>query len=186
MLAAAPITQGIRYITARAEFLPISPQKASIVTVSSAFYWFDRSRFFSEAARILETGGWLIIYDNAFSGQMIGNPKFSSWIKQEYWLRYPYAPTLNGGTPINHIETTAFGFSLEEERYQNEWSFTYSELVDYLLSLSNITWAIENQEVSVEEIARWLRQQLKVFFTQEHHQFLFHGPLYYLHYYTCG
>lgn len=180
MLQAAPFDKKVHYLVARAEYLPVASNEATIITVSSAFYWFNRPQFFSEASRILESEGWVIIYDNAFSGEMIGNSNFSKWMQDKYWFRYPYPTSLNSSPPLRQVEAIAYGFDLEEEHYENEWSFTCSELVDYLLSLSNVSWAIEKKEESLEGIADWLKQELQGFFKNERHQFLFHGPLLYL------
>jgi SAM-dependent methyltransferase len=181
MLELAPVAPAVHYVVAGAEQLPLSGHQAALITVSSAFYWFDRRRFFNEAARVLAPDGWVIIYDNAFSGQMVGNSDFAQWMKEDFWVKYPYPPGLKSSRPLQAAEANSFGFSLEEERYQNTWSFSWAELVEYLLSLSNITWAIENGRESLQAITGWLEGQLKPFFSQERHEFWFNGPLLYLH-----
>ena len=47
-----------------------------LVTVSSASHWFDIDALLDEARRILKPNGWLVIYENNFTGKMEGNDDF--------------------------------------------------------------------------------------------------------------
>ncbi len=70
MLDRAPREAGVQYVEASAEDLPFADGSFRLVTVALALHWFERSRFLTEASRVLNLGGWLIIYDNGFFGEM--------------------------------------------------------------------------------------------------------------------
>jgi ubiquinone/menaquinone biosynthesis C-methylase UbiE len=72
MLARAARAEGVEYVEAPAEDLPFPEGTFDLATVSSSFHWFDRARFLAEARRVLRSEGWLVVYDNAFRGEMRG------------------------------------------------------------------------------------------------------------------
>lgn len=55
---------GIRVVNAAAEALPVEDARCGLIIVAQALHWFDRSRFFAEAARVLAPGGLLAILNN--------------------------------------------------------------------------------------------------------------------------
>jgi ubiquinone/menaquinone biosynthesis C-methylase UbiE len=66
MLAQATREAGVRYVEAPAEDLPFADDSFCLVTVALALHWFERSRFLTEVRRVLDPGGWLVVYDNGF------------------------------------------------------------------------------------------------------------------------
>ncbi len=54
----------ITFVNGAAENLPIRAASAELVTVAQAAHWFDRPLFYTEAARVLEPGGYLGIMQN--------------------------------------------------------------------------------------------------------------------------
>lgn len=54
----------IHYLEAPAEELPLFDRTANLMTVGQALHWFDRPRFYDEAARTIAPGGWLAILYN--------------------------------------------------------------------------------------------------------------------------
>jgi ubiquinone/menaquinone biosynthesis C-methylase UbiE len=53
-----------RFITGRAEALPVDTQSAVLVTAATAAHWFDRPKFYVEAARVLKPGGSIALLQN--------------------------------------------------------------------------------------------------------------------------
>lgn len=88
MLARAPREAGVRYVEAPAEDLSFADDSFRLVTVALALHWFERSRFLTEARRVLDPGGWLVVYDNVFLGEMKENPKHEWWYREDYLARY--------------------------------------------------------------------------------------------------
>ncbi len=85
MLAAAPRAAGLRYVVAAAEALPLAEGVFDLLTVALAFHWFERERFLAEARRVLRPEGWLVIYNNGFSGTMRENADFARWNRGSTW-----------------------------------------------------------------------------------------------------
>jgi SAM-dependent methyltransferase len=80
------------YMNAAAEALPVADSSIDLLTVASALHWFDQPAFFAEAARTLRDGGWLVVYDYYFLGQIEGQPRFSAWNQDVYLQRFPIPP----------------------------------------------------------------------------------------------
>lgn len=54
----------IRFIAGRAEALPADPHSIALVTAATAAHWFDRPKFYAEAARVLAPGASIALVQN--------------------------------------------------------------------------------------------------------------------------
>lgn len=180
MLAAASKSTGIQYIQSPAEELPIRSHSTDLMTTFLAFHWFDQERFFAEARRVLKEKAWLVISNNGFTGQMIGNAEFEKWIIEVYDGRYPSPP--RNSTPMTPETAHRHGFHFaREEEYQNEVQFTVEELAAYLVTQSNVIAALEQgNEKNIEAVHRWLIRKIRPLFKTERPAFLFSGYIWYL------
>lgn len=168
----------IYYIAGQGENLPFKDDTFDLLTASSAFHWFDRKPFLSEAARVLRPSGVLAIYDNYFSGSAVETDELRHWVFEAYRSRYP-APAR--GSLAFGPSTVKVGFRVVfQDEYENQVSFTQDELVGYLLTQSNVIAALEDGRESAEEAARWLGQELGGFFTSGTLTILFGGPIWIL------
>ena len=179
MLGAADKTTGIPYIQTPAEWLPIKGNSSDLLTTSLAFHWFDPKRFFAEARRVLREDAWLIISNNGFSGQMLGNDEFAEWVTQVYDRRYPSPP--RNSSPMTPEVSQEHGFRFaHEEDYQNGVPFTIEELAAYLVTQSNVIAATQGGKERVEDIFRWILAQTRPLFKTERPVFAFRGYIWYL------
>lgn len=179
MLARAPREAGVRYVEAPAEDLPFADDSFRLVTVALALHWFERSRFLTEARRVLDPGGWLVVYDNVFLGEMKENPKHERWYREDYLARYPSPP--RNKEPLTEDECRKHGLRLvEKERYTNEVSFSIEELTGYLMTQSNVVGAIESGAESLESVHTWLVSSLTPMFRGPRGTFRFGGVIEYL------
>ncbi|MBA2732152.1 MAG: class I SAM-dependent methyltransferase [Acidobacteria bacterium] len=180
MIALAERDERIEYFVADAVRLPFAEGEFDLMTLSSAFHWLDRGKFLREAERVLRSRGWLIIYDNYFSGRMEENATFETWYRQSYLSKYPAPPraklTFAGEDSSND------GFHLAgQEQYQHPMSFSIEGLIDYLMTHSNVIAAVEVGGEDINEVRRWLMETLKPLFGNlEEAIFPFHGPIWYL------
>jgi ubiquinone/menaquinone biosynthesis C-methylase UbiE len=180
MLQLAEKKPGIRYIQSAAEDLEILDGNSfDLLTTSLAFHWFDQKRFFAEVRRLLKKKAWLVIYNNGFSGQMSGSTDFHLWIEQVYLNRYRTPP--RNSIPLTPESAKEYGFEFaHQEDYENEVEFTVEELAAYLTTQSNVISATEQGNEKVEDVYRWLVNQIAPFFHSEKETFVFDGYIWYL------
>jgi SAM-dependent methyltransferase len=180
MIALAERDGRIEYSVADAARLPFAEDAFDLMTLSSAFHWLERSEFLKEAGRVLCPGGWLIVYDNYFSGRMVEQPAFQTWYRESHLKRYPPPP--RASLSFTEEDSGNEGFHLAgHEQYQNAVSFSVGGLIDYLTTHSNVIAAVEGGAEEINEVRLWLAEQLKPLFGDlEEATFLFHGPIWYL------
>ena len=81
MLNVAVEKNKIHYLVAAAEDQPFDNEEFDLITVSSGVHWFNIDAFLNEANRILKQDGWLVIYENYFTGKM---PEKNDFKKNSY------------------------------------------------------------------------------------------------------
>jgi SAM-dependent methyltransferase len=179
MITQADSRPRISYALACAESQPFVDAAFDLVTVSNAFHWFDRAAFLEEAARLLVAGGWLILYDNYFYARMAGNPHFEAWFREEYLRRYP-SPLRSRG-PLDSARVAAHGFELRTTMsYENDVAFTRQELVDYLMTQSNVIVAVEAGPEVALSVRAWLDSEIATLFATPSASFAFGGEIWFL------
>ncbi len=179
MLEEALSDRHIRYVLAPAEQIPFPNASFDLMTVASAFHWLDRTRFLTEASRVLRSSGWLVIYGNGFQSTMHENPAFQQWNEEIYLARYPIPPRNN--QPLTSTEVRRYGLlPLGKETYTNEVVFSPQELANYLMTQSNIIAAVEQGTERAESTYQWLVEQVTPLFPLSKGTFLFGGVIEYL------
>jgi SAM-dependent methyltransferase len=163
MLAQAAPHPRIAYRKGHAEALPFQLESFDLVTVSSAYHWFDHDRFLLEAARVLRPGGWLVLYKAASLGQAVNEPDFDRW-RQEV-LRGRYPRVARNHEVLTAAAAVAIGFS--EVRCETTAFQQTHELADYvenLLTHSSVIRVVDGGREPIEEARAWLRSELAPFF----------------------
>jgi SAM-dependent methyltransferase len=179
MLEFARKNPEIEFLESGAENLPFEDSSFDLLTVSNAFHWFDRSRFLSEANRVLVPGGWLIMYYNAWRSNMLENPDaFKLWA-DIHFKRYPQPP--RDSKPMTETEASSCGFRFDKpETYENTVVFTLSQCVNYLSTQSNMIAKIEQGLLTLEDTLAQIRSELEPIFPSESANFGFSGWIWYL------
>lgn len=159
MLRQAPCGPGVAYAQGHAEDLPFAAASFDVATVALAFHWLDRQRFLPEAHRVLRPGGWLVIYNNWFAGQMAENATFADWYKDVYRIRYP-SPQRNR-QPLSDAEAAAAGFDVLFRDNLSHWlAFDVEGLTEYLMTHSNVISVVAKGRETYADIRAWLVRQL--------------------------
>ena len=180
MITLAPRENRIKYFVAPAENLPFEENEFDLITLSQVFHWLDKDRFFAEANRVLRPNGWLVIYDNYFSGQMMENADFYKWYKEKYLVKYPIPPRAK--IELTEENVSSYGFRLlGEEWNENIVGFSLEAIVDYLVTQSNVIAIVEGGKQKIEEVRAWLTEGIKpIFGDAKERKFLFNTPICYL------
>ncbi len=179
MLAHAPKLPNVTYQQASAESLPFAESTFDLISVSSAFHWFDQDQFLREAARVLKPRGWLFIYKNVFLGDLRENADFKPWLSDVYLAKYKTPPKARKKLTCEY----AAEFSLNlagRENVPNNVPLTCEQLTAYFLSQSNVIAAVEHGTESIEAVAAWIDQGVQPYFKQPVGNFAFTSDIYYL------
>lgn len=179
MLAEAPSHPAIEYLHCPAEELAVPAAEFDILTVSSAFHWFDRAAFLKEASRVLRGHAWMVIYNNGFGGMKVDG--FNEWNQETYVKTFPSPP--RNSLPFTDEEAIQAGFQfLGKEKYQNSVRWGKESFIDYLVTQSNVIAVVENGTRGIDEVREFLSQELIRFFPAQNtmQTFGFGGPIWYL------
>jgi ubiquinone/menaquinone biosynthesis C-methylase UbiE len=178
MLEFAKQIPGIEFLESPAEQLPFEPETFDLITVGMAFHWFDQTRFLLEVNRILKPDGWLILYNNFFGSQMIGNPAFRRWA-DSFYANYPTPARVE--TSTNPVFFSSHGFQLDPlEEVENHVSFTPDELAAYMTTQSNFIAKVEQGTESLEDIHTRIVEAVTPMFAGAQAEFLFSSRIWYL------
>jgi len=167
MLNFAPQADKIHYSIAAAEQQPFADNHFELITVSSGVHWFDIDQFLKEASRLLKSKSWLVLYENYFISEMVGNDNFTNWFPDIYLKKFPSPPRNNSYSWTNeNLISKNFNF-ITEERFKNSITFTKKQLVQYFTTQSNIIAAVEKNQTTYEQVEDWLDLELAPFFEND-------------------
>ncbi len=180
MLEQAMRDDQIDYVACPSEHLAVSDAAVDLVTVSSAFHWFDRDAFLSEAKRVLKPSGWLVIYNNFFFSSMKENVEFRNWFTSTHLKQFPTPPRDDRPFSEQDAEQAGFRF-LEREWYANDILWDASQLVDYLITQTNLSVIVEDGGRTIEDVKEYVGKEVGPFFPSAGRAtFEFGGPIWYL------
>jgi ubiquinone/menaquinone biosynthesis C-methylase UbiE len=167
MLNFALQPEKIHYSIASAEQQPFIDNNFDLITVSSGVHWFDIDKFLIEANRLLKSKSWLVLYENYFISEMVGNDHFKNWFPDVYLKKFP-SPPRNSAYPWTKENLNSKNFNLvTEERFRNAVAFNKKQLSLYFTTQSNIIAAVEKNETTYEQVESWLEKELASFFDDD-------------------
>ncbi|TKT87637.1 class I SAM-dependent methyltransferase [Dyadobacter frigoris] len=167
MLNFALHSDKIHYLIALAEQQPFGDNIFDLITVSSGVHWFDIDKFLIEANRLLKSRSWLVLYENHFIAEMVGNDNFTDWFPNVYLKKFPSPPRNSAYAWTNeNLNPKNFNF-ITEERFKNSIILTKQQLALYFTTQSNIISAVEKNQTTYEQVESWLDQELTPFFDND-------------------
>lgn len=172
MLSHAIPHERIQFVEGSAERMPFANTTFGLISVALALHWFDQRKFFQEARRLLRPGGWLVIYTDGFTGRMIGNDKFEQWNRGEYLTQYPTPP--RNSQSLMELDASEYGFAPHaSDQFLHEVEFTPDQLVNYLITQTNVISAVEGGTEDLRSIIDWISNSVRPMFVKEKASFLF-------------
>ncbi|MBP19056.1 MAG: methyltransferase domain-containing protein [Pseudomonadales bacterium] len=169
----------VHYQVASAENMPFEDDSFQLLTAGLAFHWFDQSAFLTEARRVLQSGGWLVVYNSFFKGKMIENDSFKEWALGVYPQRFPKPPRHAEGIRDENIDP--FGFKLKgHEKFTHDEVMSVAQLVEYLLTHTNVIAMVESGSTPLDDAASWITSSVTPFFKAERGTMQFGGDIWYL------
>lgn len=154
----------IHYSIAIANQQPFPDKSFDLITVSSGVHWFEIDQFLKEANRLLKSRSWLILYENYFIAEMVGNDHFKNWFNTVYLKKFPSPPRHNDYPWTNeNLNPRNFTF-VTEERFKNEVVFNKKQLALYFTTQSNVISAVEGNQTTYGQVEDWLDKELAPFF----------------------
>jgi len=163
MLAQVSRHARIQYCKGYAESLPCRPEDFDLVSVSSAYHWFDHELFLGEAARVLRSGGWLVLYKAGSTGRPSHRPEFERWRRDVLNERYPKVARNN--EPLTAERAMQFGFrELFCETLTHTQLHTLDDYIQNLLTHSSLIRMVDGGHEPIAVARAWLRTELLQFF----------------------
>lgn len=180
MIAHAPRDARINYVVAVAERLPFTGQAFDLLTLSQVSHWLNRQAFFKEARRVMRPACWLVAYDAYFSARTVESTDFQAWHRDVYLRSYPSPPRAPVALSAADVEGT--GIQLRaDERLKHTIRFTVEQVVEYLLTQSNVIAAVEGESQEIGMVRQWLTENIQPLFAgRSEIAFLFDIPVWYL------
>jgi ubiquinone/menaquinone biosynthesis C-methylase UbiE len=167
MLNFALDSDRIYYSIASAKQQPFADNALDLITVSSGVHWFDIDKFLIEANRLLKSKSWLVLYENFFISEMIGNNSFTNWFPNVYLKKFP-SPLRNNAYSWTNENLISKNLNfITEERFKNAITFNKKQLALYFTTQSNIIAAVEKNQTTYEQVENWLNQELASFFESD-------------------
>jgi len=167
MLNFALQSDKIHYSIAPAEQQPFTDNYFDLITVSSGVHWFNIDKFLAEANRLLKSKSWLVLYENHFIAEMVGNDNFTNWFQHVYLKKFPSPPRNNSYSWTNENLNPKNFIFVTEEKFKNSINFNKKQLALYFTTQSNIIAAVEKNKITFEQVEGWLDQELVSFFDNE-------------------
>lgn len=169
----------VTYIHAPAEHLPFAHQAFDVITVCGAIDWIDRKQFLPEGRRVLKEKGWLIIYDNSITDEMRESTAYTRWYREQYLCRYPRPP--RNESPVTQSDCQPHGLCLvKAEQYTNDVVWSLDAYVNFIMTQSNVTAAIESGREDENSVRTWMYKTLCPILPQNQGTFVFRGYIWYI------
>lgn len=161
MLSQVEENPKIEYVLAAAENIEIQERFVDLITVSSAFHWFDQEAFLKSSYSLIEINKYLVIHNNYFTSRTTDNESnlFNSWMKESYLKKF-ISPRRNLKS-VSESEILSIGFEITgDDKFENKVLMSKLDLIDYLITQSNIISNEEIENYSLDEVKYWLSNEL--------------------------
>ena len=134
-----------------AERIPLDDSSVDAAFVAEAFHWFDSHAAVRELARVLRSGGTLVVCFNDYSLLPQLPEEFRITLRDATKdLPAPGGPKVQSGAWKRGFDGAPFD-ALEEEHHRHEWSTTRESLAAYFVSTSSMGSLPEGERVALRQ-----------------------------------
>ncbi|MDR9900967.1 methyltransferase domain-containing protein [Aetokthonos hydrillicola Thurmond2011] len=154
-----PVAAMAHSVCAAAEALPFADQTFALATAAGSLnYVSDLDASFAEVARVLRPGAWFVVYDFSAGKRFAdGDPTLSEWFAQ-FQARYPNPPAgsarvLDPGR-LAHLCGPRFR-PAHSEILEIVLELSPGFYLNYMLTETNVAYAVEQGAASLSEIRDW-------------------------------
>ena len=167
-----------RFYVSKAEEneIPIIPY--DIITAAGVVNWVDKDLFLSNAEKILNNNGLIVVYDFWITNRMNNKPEYTKWYQEEYLKMFP-KPYRKESVWDQSDLTNAFKME-NRITYDLSYEFSLEEFIDFMMIQSNVNEKIERKTLSVEEVRDWMISSLQPIFDGKKRTLIFEGYNWYI------
>jgi SAM-dependent methyltransferase len=176
---AASVAPDAHFAVGRAEALPVRSGSIGLITAAGSLNYADLDRFFPEAARVLEPGGVVVVYDFSPGRRFPDSSGLDEWFAA-FMERYPPPPGEGRELSPRRLAEWSTLFRLKsEEDFEVALPLTPAFYLDYVLTETNVAYAVR-KGAALEEIRGWCAETLGPVFGRRSREVLFRGYIAYL------
>lgn len=153
-----------RFVIAEAERLPFADASFDLVAAAGSLNYADLPSAFAEVARVLTRDGTFLLYDFSPPRRSVSDGDLERWFAS-FERRFPWPP---GWEPVDVRELPLGGYGLRLLRYADveaRLTMTFDAYLRYMLSETNVEYAIARGAGSAEQVRDWCRETLKAVFS---------------------
>jgi SAM-dependent methyltransferase len=155
------VAPGARFIVGVAEHLPFADGSFDLLAAAGALNYGDLDLVLPEVARVLDEGGWLLVYDFSGGRRLAGDWRLDAWFAA-FEARYAYPPGY--AMDVRRLPFAAVGLRLEHyEEMEVAIPMTGQAYLAYVLGETNVELALSRGE-SQEAVASWCAGTLEPIF----------------------
>jgi len=168
MLNHAEQDERITYIYRDAEKLEIIKDQVDLITVSSAFHWFNQNAFLKSCSLKLPIGNYITVHNNFFTSKTTDekSDEFTNWMSERYLKKFISPKRNRYSVEESEMRTLDFVISANEQ-FENIVSFGKENLIDYLITQSNVISNVEMGNYTIDEVKNWLGKELNDHFEED-------------------
>lgn len=166
------------FYVSKAEENEIPKIPYDIITAAGVVNWVDKDLFLSNAEKILNNNGLIVVYDFWITDRMNNKSEYTKWYQDEYLKMFPKPYRKESVWNQNDL-TNAFKM---ENRiiYDLSYEFSLEEFIDFMMIQSNVNEKIERNILSVEEVRNWMISSLQPIFDGKKRTLIFEGFNWYI------
>jgi SAM-dependent methyltransferase len=164
------VDPGAQFVAGRAERLPFASQSFDLVAAAGSLNYVNLDAFLPEAARVLDPGGMLLVYDFSAARRMRGDARLSAWF-EAFERRYPFPPGY--ALDIRTTNLAAHGFRLVDYlAIEAAVPMTPAAYLDYAMSETSVELALARGE-GERRVREWCATGLEPLFASQPREILF-------------